>query len=63
MKLSILELNTLYYALGKREIEAEKEYKEFGGDFYRNELDRVKDLIERVSAELNSKLNFDKLVK
>jgi hypothetical protein len=46
-------LNTLYYALGKRQMEAQKELKEFGGDFFKRELETTTTLLERVSAELD----------
>jgi len=53
MKFSLLELNTLYYALGKRQMEAQQELKEFGGDFFKRELENVTTLLDRVSAELD----------
>lgn len=52
MNFSLSELNTLYYALGKREMEARKEFEELGGEWFRNELDKTTQLVERVSDEL-----------
>ena len=52
MNFSLVELNTLYYALGKREMEARKEFEEFGGEWFKNELDKTTQLVERVSDEL-----------
>lgn len=56
MNFSLLELNTLYYALGKREIEARKEFEEFGGEFFQRELDNTISLVERVSDELYNRI-------
>lgn len=56
LQLSLLELNTLYYALGKREIEAQKEFLEYGGDFFKRELDSTRKLLEKVSAELDKRV-------
>jgi len=53
MNFSLLELNTLYYALGKRQMEANQEYKEFGGEFFKRELENTTTLLERVSSKLD----------
>jgi len=56
MNFSLLELNTLYYALGKRQMEANQEYKEFGGEFFKRELENTTTLLERVSSELDVRI-------
>lgn len=56
MNFTLSELNTLYYALGKREIEARKEFEEFGGDWFQRELDNTTALIEKVSTELTNRI-------
>jgi len=56
MNFSLLELNTLYYALGKRQMEAQQEYKEFGGEFFKRELENTTNLLDKVSSELDVRI-------
>lgn len=56
MNFDLLELNTLYYALGKREIEARKEFETYGGEFFKRELETTTALLNRVSEALDARV-------
>lgn len=52
MQLNQRELNIIYYALGTYIHEAKSNYEKLGGDYLKEEVGVVNDLIEKIGEEI-----------